>query len=195
MKMKKISTLLCLAALSVVSAHGASVLWALGAGGLKTVGALDPSTGSYSDGSANLSNATLYFLLGSTSTADVKKAFGDKGLDVSSLEGLKLLDTASSNAGGAKAAGSTPVSDDAISTGKNAFSVIAVTSVDSTYFFKLLSGEQSGYDPSAVPAQPKTTMNFSANTVKGVAWTAVPEPATAALALLGLGLMIKRRKA
>ena len=26
-------------------------------------------------------------------------------------------------------------------------------------------------------------------------WTAVPEPATAALALLGLGLMIKRRKA
>ena len=70
--MKKIRTLLCLAALSVVSAHGASVLWALGAGGLKTVGALDPSTGSYSDGSANLSNATLYFLLGSTSTADAR---------------------------------------------------------------------------------------------------------------------------
>ncbi|MBR1608250.1 MAG: PEP-CTERM sorting domain-containing protein [Kiritimatiellae bacterium] len=41
------------------------------------------------------------------------------------------------------------------------------------------------------------SLAFGAQTAtkNATAWTAVPEPATAALALLGLGLMIKRRKA
>ena len=59
----------------------------------------------------------------------------------------------------------------------------------------IVSGAVTGvaYEPPSTP----TAATFNAQSFASSSWaaTSVPEPATAALALLGLGLMIKRRKA
>ena len=56
-------------------------------------------------------------------------------------------------------------------------------------------------DPPANAANTESTFSFGTSTEAGVlksggGWTAaVPEPGTAALALLGIGMMIRRRRA
>lgn len=60
----------------------------------------------------------------------------------------------------------------------------------------LVSGEVLS-DAYASPDNPTNTGTFSASSFSGNSWTAVavPEPSTAALALAGLALLLKRRKA
>lgn len=57
----------------------------------------------------------------------------------------------------------------------------------------LVSGTETGvtYEPPSTP----TTATFNSASYSGKSWTAVPEPSTAALALAGLALLLKRRKA
>ena len=68
---------------------------------------------------------------------------------------------------------------------------------DGNGYYRLLTGTGTPFATGA-DASAQTTFTSAYNTLGGKSWTqayAVPEPATAALALLGLGLMIKRRKA
>ncbi|MBR1835731.1 MAG: PEP-CTERM sorting domain-containing protein [Kiritimatiellae bacterium] len=76
-----------------------------------------------------------------------------------------------------------------------AFAVIfdAATYAEASHF--IVTGEKSASWTSSAGAKTLGFGSMAAATSTNPSWTAVPEPATAALALLGLGLMIKRRKA
>ena len=190
---------MAIAAVASLNSFGAAILWSVANGGIKGVSVA--ADGTISDSTANIANgADIYFYLGTTSSDDVKKAFGEDGFVATEISGATLLESATTKTGG-KAKGSTPVSNAGISSSEEKpFFAIVVTSLTADdesvkHYFKLLEGRATGYETSGDPLPPPTSMSWTANQAKAVSWTAVPEPATAALALLGLGLMIKRRKA
>ena len=64
-------------------------------------------------------------------------------------------------------------------------------------FYRLLTNQGTPYETGA-SASAQTTFSSAYNTLGGKSWTkayAVPEPSTAMLALAGLALLIKRRRA
>ena len=64
-------------------------------------------------------------------------------------------------------------------------------------FYRVVSGKGTAYDPTVEGATGSVSLNYgtlsSASWTKG--YTAVPEPSTAVLALAGLALLLKRRRA
>ena len=80
---------------------------------------------------------------------------------------------------------------------KMKFGLLIVSEDQDYVYYKLLTGEQTPYATGA-SADAHTRIQTAWNTVGGKTWTkaaAVPEPSTAALALAGLALLLKRRKA
>lgn len=196
--MKKTVTLAFAAILAVaaIQSQGAAILWSISTGALKGVGTAGES-GTYADSTSNLGGAALYFYLGSTTDDLIKAAIGADGkLNTSSLgTSATWLETTTSKGGGNKVAGTTPVVNDGISaTSANNFFFIAVTAVGDSYAYKMVTGSQKGYDSTDTLATP-TQMTFTTTAVQSSSWTQVPEPSTAALALAGLALLLKRRKA
>ena len=85
----------------------------------------------------------------------------------------------------------------------DAFVMLLTYTVDGKTYYNLsneiytMSGALA--DPPTDPAAAKFTFNYGTNTEKGAlssgkGWTAVPEPASAMLALAGVAMLIRRRK-
>ena len=189
--MKKTCLSIALTLAFAVSSHAAAILWSVDVGAIRNF-TVDGTT--ITEGTSNLGGASLYFFIGSTTEEDVAKAFTGTTLDTSKLS--TYLETATSTAGGSKVKGSTPVVNDLISSSKanNFFMVIAATQGEKAYY-KLVEGSAVGYETTGDPLSPTTTMAFTKASVQNASWTAVPEPSTAMLALAGLALLIKRRRA
>ena len=175
------------------NAPAASILWSVGNAAIRD---FTVSGETVTEGTTYLANANLYFYLGTTTTEEVESAFSTGTFQKDSFASATFLEQDVSTTRGARAAGTVGVTLDAISasTANNFFLVIAATKDDGTYY-KYLTGTQTGFDSTKDPPDPSTTMSFSRADVQSKTWTAVPEPSTAALALAGLALLIKRRRA
>ena len=171
--------------------HGSAILWAVDNTAIKD---FTVSGSTITETTANLANANLYFFYGTATDSDVLSAFTQNTFDSSKLS-TYLQDTVS-NGGGGKAKGSTPVERDFISSdAANPFYLVITTVKDNKAYYKLVSTSQTGYETTGNPLPPTKTATFTTQMVQGTSWTAVPEPSTAVLALAGLALLLKRRKA
>ena len=141
-----------------------------------------------------ISGANLYFFLGTTTTEDVEKAFSGTEFNTSALS--TYLESTVSNQAGGKAKGTTPVIHDQISSSSaNSFFCVISTIKDGTAYYKLVTGEAVGYETTGDPLPPTTSVTFTRNAVQSSSWSAVPEPSVALMGLLGIGMLIKRRRA
>ena len=169
-------------ALTAMLSNAASIQWSVANNTIRNL-----------DGTANLANASLYFFVGTATAADVLAAFTKVG-DSWTFDSSKLVDdptpillgTGVSTGGGGKGIGSTVYENSAISeSALNPFFCVVV--IDGYYQIGSLSAK--GYDATNVANSPTTAAFTSFG-----GWQKVPEPATAALALAGLALLIRRRK-
>lgn len=200
--MKKTITLLAALILlgGATTSQAGSILWTVANNALKTIGTEATDGLTFSDGTSNYGGATLYFFLGTASDADIAGAITSSGeVKTSAISTATFLETGVTKNGGNKILGNTPVSHDSISiTSANDFFFLVVSATPdgsgSPFAYKYVEGSAVGYDKDNSLAAP-TQVTFSASDVQGSSWTAVPEPATAALALLGIGMLIRRRKA
>ena len=190
--MKKLLTVAF--AMAMCLSFGASIKWEVAVTSIKSF-TVDSATGTITDGTTNLAGANLYFFLGEVTSEAAKEAFTDAGFNGSAISGATLLETATSLGGGNKPAGVTPVANDNISSSAaNMFSLVVSYKYGEDYFYKVVTGSQVGYETVGSPLPPTTLMVFSAAAVQGSKWTAVPEPASAMLALAGVAMLIRRRK-
>ena len=177
-----------------ISSQGSAILWSIDNTGIKD---FTVDGNAITDSTANLAGANLYFFLGETTVSDVESAFTGTTFDQTKLS--TFLESTTSNGGGGKVKGTTPVVNDAISSStSNPFFLVITTVKDDAAYYKLVTGSAVGYETTGDPLPPTTTMQFTRTSVQGTSWTAAPtgpEPSTAALALAGLALLLKRRKA
>ena len=190
--MKKTALAIALAIGFSTVSHGSAILWSVDTAAIRdfTVSGetITEQTTKF------LSGAKLYFFLGTTTAEAVESAFEGTELKTSALSTYLATDV-SNNAGG-RAAGTTPaVHANISSSSANDFFLVITAVKDGDAYYKLVSGSATGYETSGDPLPPTTVMNFARNSVQSSSWTAVPEPSTAMLALAGLALLIKRRKA
>ncbi|MBR1608277.1 MAG: PEP-CTERM sorting domain-containing protein [Kiritimatiellae bacterium] len=174
--MKKILSFFALAAL-VGAASAASLKWDLKGSAFGT-----------SDGSAT--RAYGYYVA-VVSESDLSAAIAAVGDESAFSAFVKDGGSATTSRTGAASGTIVVAEDSGTSLSYVLFAFDASTVGDASNY--IVSAAQTGiaYEPPATP----TAATFNAQSFSGSTWTAVPEPATAALALLGLGLMIKRRKA
>lgn len=192
--MKHIKTFLGVIALGLTlsSAHGAAILWSVANNAIKGV---NVSGDVISDSTTNLGGANLYFLYGTITDDEVLTALSSSEIDTSAFSTATVLQNVTSKNAGNKPQGTTPVVSDLISaTESNPFSLLIYTAVENTTYYKVVTGSQKGYDNSSALNAP-TVMSFSAADVQGKTWAAVPEPSVALMGLLGIGMMIRRRRA
>lgn len=183
-----LAAVFCLAGTS----QAASILWSVGNGAIKS---FTVSGETITEGTANLADANLYFILGTLSSEDVASAFTTSGF--TTPMSVTLLDQAVSTKGGSKSAGSTPITNSGISADSaTPFSLVIASQLDSEWYYKVINKEGTGYDETN-PQNPSVTLTFTANEVKSASWThaAVPEPSVAIMGLLGIGMLLKRRRA
>ncbi len=173
--------------------HGSAILWSVDNTAIKD---FIVSGDTITESTANLSGANLYFFIGTApaTATEVEKAFSGTTFDKTKLS--TFLEETTSNGGGGKVKGTTPVSSPLISSqNNNSFFLVITATKEDTAYYKVVSGEAVGYETTGDPLPPTTTMQFTKASVQGTSWTAVPEPSTAMLALAGLALLIKRRRA
>ncbi len=188
--MKKLLTLAALVAVSM-SAYGASINWNIS--GINNV--LD----TYDGGTA--ANTTVYLILADAASLDTITSSTQFKTDFTTALNAITINTTASNAAGKKPA----VVADIISTSElltagtsYTFGMIYVSedaSGNGYYALSTASGMAYTYDPEDPSAAQSVSLSWS--TMNSSAWTqgyAVPEPATAALALAGLAMLIRRRK-
>ena len=178
--MKKI-ILSALAALAI-PASAASIDWTL-----NTAAAANYMVGK--DG--NKLNGTAYLLL----TSDVATFDSESAIQDVALGSATITD-------GVNKTKQTATSDKLVAPTSYSFSVLVFDSSSASYFLASAPKSEQAYNLSGDVYTDAKSITFSAAqlyasaTTRGTqTYTSVPEPATAALALLGLGLLIKRRKA
>ena len=190
--MKKLLTLAALVA--AVTTQAASIQW--------TFSGITTSAKQIKDYTGTAMNGTLYLILSkdasSLSGATSKSAFEEALDDIT-------LGTTTVTSG--KVSGTTVVNSTALTAvedngPKYTFQVVVYDPANSYYYLSATKTEYA-YDASAETPSP-TSISFGFNDVGetyrnngNIAWSpaAVPEPSTAALALAGLALLLKRRKA
>ena len=183
--MKKI-VLLALAAIAI-PASAASIDWTL-----NTAAAANYMVGS--DG--NKLNGTAYLLL--TSDANSLGTFAAADKFLTAMEDVALGSATITD--GINKTKQTATSDKLVAPTSYSFSVLVFDG--SSYYVASAAKSMTAYNLTGDVYTDAKAITFTANEMyasaakRGTqAYVAVPEPATAALALLGLGLMIKRRKA
>ena len=178
---------IALCAMAVQTASAASIQWNLSLG----------RSGFIADSTGAGMNGTLYLVF--TSSADTLSAAAESDTFASTLSSVSLGEMTLTS--GKNTATQTTTSDKLVADTEYSFSLVVFDTANSQYYLSSAIS-QKAYDESATIVSP-TKVTFQATQVGstfGANWssstpTSVPEPATAALALLGLGLMIKRRKA
>ena len=180
--MKK-TLIFALAAVALPS-FAASIDWTMSTGG-----AANYMVGE--DG--NKLNGTAYLLL----TSDVATFDSESAIQDVALGSATITD-------GINKERQTSTSDLLVAPTEYQFSLIVFDSASSKYFLAADTKTKAAYNLGADMTDYGTAQSISFNAqnlyataaLRGTqTYTSVPEPATAALALLGLGLMIKRRKA
>ncbi len=203
--MKK--ALLALAVLAMaIPASAVSISWNGNGANSKFFGLTEGTTLSVGTGSETASLKAYYILY---SNFDTIKALG--AVEASEIETYAVAtavgQTSSSSGAAGRLAGSTATK--AFTTaGQNFFARVYTSFEGKTYFMDVFGGAGEGgvwttMQSGDESAQEKLTWTNSTNyggkisTTVGTknAWVAVPEPSTAALALAGLALLIKRRRA
>ncbi len=189
--MKKFITLMVLAAASI-SAYGASINW--------NISGINNALDNYTGGAA--ANTTVYLVLGDAASKALLTSSTQLSTDFfSALAGI-TINTVTAAADGKKPV----VTADIISTSP-------LLTAGTSYIFGMLYVSEdamgNGFyawvqsDAVAYNYDPEDTSNSSAvglswSSMNSSAWTQgyapVPEPATAALALAGLAMLIRRRK-
>ena len=195
--MKKTILTIAVLAISLV-ANGASINWTInGKGTAYGVNASAIDATSATDSTTAVLNSTVYLILASDLTgitgAATKQAFEDALADIT-------IDSSASTSDGTKPdVTSLPVTSSLITTSSQTYGMLVVAQ-DSfgSAWYKVVTTEATGYAPGA-SADAQTIVTTSWTTMRNGSWTkgytAVPEPSTAALALAGLALLLKRRKA
>ena len=188
--MKKLLTLAALVA--AVTTQAASIQWAFS--GITT------SAKQIKNYAGTAMTGTLYLILSDSASA-LEGATSQSAFETA-LEGI-TLGTAAVASG--KISSTTVVNSSALTAveaggPKYTFAVVVFDPTNAYYY---LSGtkEQYAYDAGAETPSP-TSITFTANDIgetyrnnNNITWSFVPEPSTAALALAGLALLLKRRKA
>ncbi len=189
--MKKIVTLMVLA-LVAVSASAAQIKWG-------TSGQLFNDQTAMTKANGYSTTAYLVYLAGGSWDSFDMTAFA---ADTSSAIGTKtanVLGTVSTTSGFYTfAVGDTiPGSSDKIVDGSSTFGIVFLSSGtgfgdDKTYY---VQSEAYTFDTSSSNYNViEETFTATPSVAKGSTWTAVPEPASAMLALAGVAMLIRRRK-
>lgn len=198
--MKNIIITLSLVVIATMS-HAASINWTM-SGSTTTVLYAPKTDGKNS--TSPLSNATLYLMLGSSENL-TKLSEATTSTIESVLGNLALNKNYSTSSTGTRPTISgVVVSDDSLSAGTLTTFALVVLGSDSDggKWYKYITPTGTPYaDGTAVADQTKLTTAWAqmtstaATAAQWNAVTPVPEPSTAVLALAGLALLLKRRKA
>ena len=176
--MKKLFSLLIVAAMAG-TASAASIDWTLKGSSFTT-----------SDGSATRAADYLVVAILASDLDSAVSAISTVNTDSSAFE--SYVKSSGTTAKTGATSGSFTVSQDsgvAIPLVLIAFD--AKNYEDATHY--LVSGTESGttYEPPATPV----TATFNSTSYSGKSWVAIPEPSVALMGLLGLGMLLKRRRA
>ena len=190
--MKRILTLITILGIGITSAQAASIQWSVS--GIATAVLTNPDSAGSTAGSS-----TLYFILAD----DLSSLSGnEKKSDFETALSAITLATATTAADGTKPSITKQVvTSPLLNVGQeHTFGLLYFGEDDKgDGYYKLITATKAAYDASAPTTAKEVKTSFSnlANASYGSskAYTAVPEPSTAALALAGLALLLKRRKA
>ena len=188
--MKKILALIAILGIGITSAQAASIQWSVS--GIATAVLTNPdSTGS----TAGL--ATVYFILAD----DLSSLSGNatKSDFESALSAITLATATTANDGTKPSVTKQVVTSELLTVGQtHTFGLLYFGEDDrGDGYYKLITASKAAYDASAPTTAKEVKTSFSnlANASYTSAYTAVPEPSTAVLALAGLALLLKRRRA
>ncbi len=189
--MKKMIILATLAAVSV-SAYGASINW--------TISGINNALDEYVGGVA--ANTTVYLILAdSTSLASITSTTQFDTDFFTALDAI-TINTTASGADGKKPAVTTGIvsSSELLSAGTAyTFGMIYVSEdAQGNGYFALSTGTATAYNFDPEDASGAQDVALSWSTMNSSSWTQgyapIPEPSTAALAIAGLAMLIRRRK-
>ncbi len=206
--MKKISIATLVLGLCV-SAHTVSLSWSA-SGATAAIYGLNPGTTMTYGATSQTSSMIVYFF----NYNDYDTIIGKGKVEASEVSSFAVATATGNPADNASAAGrikASTATTSFTSEGNNFFARVYATFDEKTYFIDLFagggtdgvwtnakSGDQSVQEKLAWSAPP-TGSTWGGSTSNSVGakntWVAVPEPSTAMLALAGLALLIKRRKA
>ena len=187
--MKKILTILALVSTVGIS-HGAAIDW--------NISGINSALSNY-DGTTAASTK-IYLILADTSSLATITDVADPTSFESALSAITLTSTAAGSDGKKPAVTSTTVESSLLTSGQSyTFGMMYMsTDTEGNGYYKIVTQTKTAYDTS----DPSTSqaVGLSWATMKSSSWTkgytaAVPEPSTAMLALAGLALLIKRRRA
>ena len=188
--MKKTLLLLAVAFTASQLVFGASIEW--------YISGINKALSNY-DGSVAASTSVYLVLADSASLSTIT---GLEGADAATsfteaLSKITLSSVTSGTDGKKPASTRSVVSSDLISAGTQyTFGMLFVSEATDGAYYKYVTNPQTAYDISDPTSQKTTTLSWSdmnnASWTKG--YTAVPEPASAMLALAGVAMLIRRRK-
>ena len=203
--MKNTITILAVLCGLCTTASAVSITWSSTTTNQKVFGLTSGTAMTTGTGSQTASMVMYYF-----DYADYDTIVGLGKVDASALSSYIVAQAAGQTSASSGAAGRVKASNtnkDYTTTGNSFFARAYASFDDKTYFIDLFGGSGTGGVWTMQQSGDEATMeNFawSNGTYGGAtatavgtknAWVAVPEPSTAALALAGLALLLKRRKA
>ena len=146
-------------------------------------------------------NTTIYLVSGTASDIASITDASDKDAFSSALSAITIATTASDSSGKKPATTTTTVSHDSLIASQDYTLGMLYLSEDSdgNGFFRVTTALGTAYDPNVVGSSGSVSTSWAnmknASWTKGYTAAAVPEPSTAVLALAGLALLLKRRRA